>query len=1231
MIIAMRTLFLFISLLLALRVQAATITGNLLDITGSAVDMELTFRPMTPPFASGLNTVVRGSKRVTSSGGAFTVVLLQGDYQVSSSRLNGYIAVPTGSGTYNINSVWSRYFSFLATNYIASVTAADTTPSYLADKILAGSGTTIVTNNAGANETLTLSSSATSVNTLADALALTPQSNVSINVRGRTTANDGGGGIFNFVSGGVAATNLGTVFNTSGGYQLVRQYSGPLSVKWFGALADGVTDDRAAFVSMFSIATNSAVIIPAGSYRLVNGVTLPAGATVTANNATLTIEVTGAQTGIQMANNSVWEGGTIVASSTGAGVSGGDQNCFISGNYDTGAGANGWAIRNVTLSATKSDANAIFITGDSYNWIVDGVSHGSSATLGRVVLAHWGNAVTPASGTYHPNNGVIRNVYAGELTGATDVSPVLLSACANILVENVYSQKSKYGFALYAGDYGWTYATNNVVGTPFGGITVNNVQCQNATLYGIYVNGRSTLPSVTHWTIPASINNANVKGPRDGTLSGSQISGVRLRGVSGVNINNSLANGFQYGVSFDTNVANIIISGGLYYDNRINGVNADNSTGRPVGITVSGARLLENGWGTTGALAAGVYVAAADAVEIRDCIFGGVVSDTAQEVGVRIDTTATGGWLLEGNHVQSVKSGGVNIAYSIGNSTTVYTKSRVGENTAVGTATLYTGTSFQPMKQLGATTIYKGSLVPTAGTFAQGDKVWFENPSFGPNMAVATAAGTPGTWYSTAKPESISNQTDPVTITLNPNSSFAIYNITSQTTNTTVAVSGTFSRGDWFVIVKNTTAAFTVDVNSLITLPAWKISFAKMAFDGAAWRLISFGGDPAGAPAGTMVNSGASTVNALPRYNDGTGTNLSPTQVLVSGLTNLSVPGAITAHSLTVTNSTDLGTESLSGTTPSIDWNTASLKRWTLAGASTPTFANTPAGSFSRQIEVQVVQPASHTVTWPGGIDWGASVGYGTPSSGTNIFLFNWNGSALQGSYVNGPLAANNGLLTQTSSGFSSVQGTASGDIVQYDGSNWVRLPKGTSGDVLTAGASTNSWATPSSSSSFARYITAEVGATNTVTQTTLFSVTIPGGTLRSTNVLDFRFPVYVYNFSGSSHTITIDVAYGATTVITGATGSITSQTTPRAWDIWGVVGASGTTSKQRVSLSHIMSNSAGSDSSYGSLASLLLSAAAGGKATEDSTADKTFSIKLTMSAAAANFFWYTDTGGIKQ
>ncbi len=115
--------FVWLILLLSLSVltEAATITGSLLDLTGSPTDTTLYFQSRNPPSASGISVVVPTAKKVTTSGGSFTVDLLQGNYQLSSDRLNGYISVPAGSGTYNIKDVFARLVTFANTNDVAAL------------------------------------------------------------------------------------------------------------------------------------------------------------------------------------------------------------------------------------------------------------------------------------------------------------------------------------------------------------------------------------------------------------------------------------------------------------------------------------------------------------------------------------------------------------------------------------------------------------------------------------------------------------------------------------------------------------------------------------------------------------------------------------------------------------------------------------------------------------------------------------------------------------------------------------------------------------------------------------------------------------------------------------------------------------------------------------------------------------------------------------------------------
>jgi hypothetical protein len=57
-------------------------------------------------------------------------------------------------------------------------------------------------------------------------------------VAGRTTAGDGGDGVFRYVAGSVTTANDGTVITHASG-RFFRLFTGPVNVKWFGGLGDG--------------------------------------------------------------------------------------------------------------------------------------------------------------------------------------------------------------------------------------------------------------------------------------------------------------------------------------------------------------------------------------------------------------------------------------------------------------------------------------------------------------------------------------------------------------------------------------------------------------------------------------------------------------------------------------------------------------------------------------------------------------------------------------------------------------------------------------------------------------------------------------------------------------------------------------------------------------------------------------------------------------------------------
>jgi Pectate lyase superfamily protein len=103
-------------------------------------------------------------------------------------------------------------------------------------------------------------------------------------ITGILTKNDGGEGFYQYDSTSVAADNTGLVIPPDvGSGRWLRQFSGPVNVRWFGAKGDGTTDDTTPIQSAISAVNGGAyrgmVYIPAGSYKITSSLTLGAGGT----------------------------------------------------------------------------------------------------------------------------------------------------------------------------------------------------------------------------------------------------------------------------------------------------------------------------------------------------------------------------------------------------------------------------------------------------------------------------------------------------------------------------------------------------------------------------------------------------------------------------------------------------------------------------------------------------------------------------------------------------------------------------------------------------------------------------------------------------------------------------------------------------------------------------------------------------------------------------------------
>lgn len=97
-------------------------------------------------------------------------------------------------------------------------------------------------------------------------------------VTGRLSANDGGGGHFQYSATSTTATDPGLCFATSEGGtgRWKRIYSGSISVLWFAAVGDGTTPDTAAFVAWLAAIAQKTGYIPntGNKYKLPTGLTI---------------------------------------------------------------------------------------------------------------------------------------------------------------------------------------------------------------------------------------------------------------------------------------------------------------------------------------------------------------------------------------------------------------------------------------------------------------------------------------------------------------------------------------------------------------------------------------------------------------------------------------------------------------------------------------------------------------------------------------------------------------------------------------------------------------------------------------------------------------------------------------------------------------------------------------------------------------------------------------------
>lgn len=197
------------------------------------------------------------------------------------------------------------------------------------------------------------------------------------------------------------------------------------------------------------------------------------------------------------------------------------------------------------------------------------------------------------------------------------------------------------------------------------------------------------------------------------------------------------------------------------------------------------------------------------------------------------------------------------------------------------------------------------------------------------------------------------------------------------------------------------------------------------------------------------------------------------------------------------------------------------------------------------------------------------------------------------------------------------VGATTAGDTIYSDGTDLQRLAIGTSDQIMKSTGTAPSW-----SSNYSKKIDvtqSTLSFTNNNTEQTIYSATIPGGSLSTNNLVKMRVYMTVIGGNGSSQSVTFKLKYGATTIATHVTSAQTlSSSKSFQGFIEGIVMGDSSTSSQKGILFIDLLGQQFFPS--GTVSVPVLRAVTSGTASETSTADKTLSLTIQIPDATNQF-----------
>lgn len=201
-----------------------------------------------------------------------------------------------------------------------------------------------------------------------------------VNISGRDTVGDGGGGLFLWRTGnqsanvtadageGVWVPPSGDATGASGAWQRAAAEFDRLNAKWWGAKGDNSTDDQAALeaASDYAAAQDKALFLPAGFYSIESTWVLEGHGIVIEGELS---DVGRASWGDQQ-TTIIWNGST-------------SDNMIEIGNSSTSGTTRGGKLRNITINANStSNVRPWYAYESNSDWLIESVAVRNMSGLG---------------------------------------------------------------------------------------------------------------------------------------------------------------------------------------------------------------------------------------------------------------------------------------------------------------------------------------------------------------------------------------------------------------------------------------------------------------------------------------------------------------------------------------------------------------------------------------------------------------------------------------------------------------------------------------------------------------------------------------------------------------------------------------------------------------------------------------------------------------------------------